>query len=117
MIYYSCLFCQFCPKKPIACDLNMELNPQQFGRLISRLCFLVGLQVHLGFDACSYPKESVNGKTSDGNSREGDWRDLRLILTLRPAGPMFMTLPHIRRLERLYSSNISVFPLCSGAMP
>lgn len=35
------------------------------------------------------------GGGSPGNPREGDWQDLRLILTLRPAGPMFVTLPHI----------------------
>jgi len=35
------------------------------------------------------------GGGSQNNPREGDWRDLRLILTLRPAGPMFVTLPHI----------------------
>ena len=39
-----------------------------------------------------------NGGGSSGNPREGDWRDLRLILTLRPAGPMFVTLPHIGNL-------------------
>ena len=39
-----------------------------------------------------------NAGGSAGNPREGDWRDLRLILTLRPAGPMFVTLPHIGNL-------------------
>jgi len=36
-----------------------------------------------------------NGGGSPGNPQVGDWRDLRLILTLRPAGPMFVTLPLI----------------------
>jgi hypothetical protein len=36
-----------------------------------------------------------NGGGSPGNPRVGDWQNLRLILTLRPAGPMFVTLPHI----------------------
>jgi hypothetical protein len=36
-----------------------------------------------------------NGGGSENNPREGDWKDLRLILTLRPAGPMFVTLPLI----------------------
>jgi hypothetical protein len=36
-----------------------------------------------------------NGGGSAGNPRVGDWQNLRLILTLRPAGPMFVTLPHI----------------------
>jgi hypothetical protein len=35
------------------------------------------------------------GGGSPNNPQEGDWQDLRLILTLRPAGPMFVTLPHI----------------------
>lgn len=35
------------------------------------------------------------GGGSPNNSREGDWQDLRLTLPLRPAGPMFVTLPHI----------------------
>ena len=34
-----------------------------------------------------------NGGGSPGNPHVGDWRDLRLILTLRPAGPMLVTLP------------------------
>jgi hypothetical protein len=37
----------------------------------------------------------ANGGGSPGNPQVGDWRNLRLILTLRPAGPMFVTLPHI----------------------
>src|SRR5258706_8540723 len=37
----------------------------------------------------------ANGGGSPNNPQEGDWQDLRLILTLRPAGPMFATLPHI----------------------
>ena len=36
-----------------------------------------------------------HGGGSPNNPQVGDWRDLRLILTLRPAGPMFVTLPHI----------------------
>jgi hypothetical protein len=36
-----------------------------------------------------------NGGGSPGYPLEGDWKDLRLILTLRAAGPMFVTLPHI----------------------
>lgn len=35
------------------------------------------------------------GGGSENNPREGDWRDLRLTLTLGPAGPMFVTLPKI----------------------
>jgi hypothetical protein len=35
------------------------------------------------------------GGGSPSNPQEGDWQDLRLILTLRPAGMMFVTLPHI----------------------
>lgn len=35
------------------------------------------------------------GGGSPGNPQEGDWQDLRLILTLRPAGLMSVTLPHI----------------------
>ena len=35
------------------------------------------------------------GGGSPNNPQEGDWQDLRLILTLRPAGPMFVTLPLI----------------------
>lgn len=34
-----------------------------------------------------------NGGGSSGSPRVGDWRDLRLILTLRPAGPLSVTLP------------------------
>ncbi len=36
-----------------------------------------------------------NGGGSPSNPQVGDWQDLRLTLTLRPAGPMFVTLPHI----------------------
>ena len=36
-----------------------------------------------------------NGGGSSGNPNVGDWQNLRLILTLRPAGPMFVTLPHV----------------------
>jgi hypothetical protein len=35
------------------------------------------------------------GGGSPDNPQEGDWQNLRLILTLRPAGMMFVTLPHI----------------------
>lgn len=37
----------------------------------------------------------ANRGGSPNNPAVGDWRDLRLILTLRPAGPMFVTLPKI----------------------
>lgn len=37
----------------------------------------------------------ANGGGSPNNPQVGDWQDLRMILTLRPAGPMFVTLPHI----------------------
>lgn len=36
-----------------------------------------------------------HGGGSRNNPQEGDWKDLRLILTLRAAGPMFISLPHI----------------------
>ena len=36
-----------------------------------------------------------NGGGSSGNPRVGDWRDLRLILTLRPASPLSITLPKV----------------------
>jgi len=36
-----------------------------------------------------------NGGGSSGQPHVGDWQNLRLILTLRPAGPMFVTLPRI----------------------
>lgn len=35
------------------------------------------------------------GGGSNGNPREGDWKNLRLTLTLKPTGIMFVTLPHI----------------------
>ncbi len=35
------------------------------------------------------------GGGSPGNPQEGDWRDLRLTLTLRPSGPMSVDLPNI----------------------
>ena len=35
------------------------------------------------------------GGGSSGSPRVGDWRDLRLILTLRPAGPLSITLPKV----------------------
>jgi len=37
----------------------------------------------------------ANGGGSSGNPQVGDWQNLRLILTLQPAGPMFVTLPHV----------------------
>lgn len=36
-----------------------------------------------------------NGGGSSGNPQVGDWQNLRLTLTLQPAGPMFVTLPLI----------------------
>jgi len=36
-----------------------------------------------------------NGGGSPSHPQVGDWQNLRLILTLRPAGPMFVTLPLI----------------------
>jgi len=36
-----------------------------------------------------------NGGGSPGNPQVGDWRNLRLTLTLRPAGPMFVSLQQI----------------------
>jgi len=36
-----------------------------------------------------------NGGGSAGNPQVGDWQNLRLILTLQSAGPMFVTLPHV----------------------
>ena len=36
-----------------------------------------------------------NGGGSPGNPQVGDWQNLRLILTLQSAGPMFITLPHV----------------------
>jgi len=36
-----------------------------------------------------------NGGGSPGHPRVGDWQNVRLTLTLRPAGPMFVTLPHV----------------------
>jgi hypothetical protein len=38
------------------------------------------------------------GGGSPSNPQVGDWRDLHLILTLSPAGMMFVTLPHIGNL-------------------
>ncbi len=35
------------------------------------------------------------GGGSSGDPHEGDWQNLRLTLTLRAAGPMFVSLPHI----------------------
>ncbi|MBK7320876.1 hypothetical protein [Candidatus Villigracilis affinis] len=36
-----------------------------------------------------------NGGGSPSHPQVGDWQNLRLTLTLRPAGPMFVTLPLI----------------------
>ncbi len=41
------------------------------------------------------------GGGSPSNPQEGDWRDLRLTLTLRPAGPLLVTLPNIGELRLL----------------
>jgi hypothetical protein len=35
------------------------------------------------------------GGGSPGNPQEGDWQNLRLTLTLRPAGMLYVSLPHI----------------------
>lgn len=35
------------------------------------------------------------GGGSEGNPSVGDWRDLSLTLRLEPAGPLFLTLPHV----------------------
>jgi hypothetical protein len=40
-----------------------------------------------------------NGGGSSGSPRVGDWRNLRLILTLRPAGPLSITLPLLGTFE------------------
>lgn len=39
------------------------------------------------------------GGGSPNNPQVGDWQDLRLLLTLRPAGPMTVTLPYINTME------------------
>jgi hypothetical protein len=39
------------------------------------------------------------GGGSPGNPQEGDWQDLRLTLSLQPAGPMSVTLPHVGTLS------------------
>ena len=39
------------------------------------------------------------GGGSPGSPQEGDWQDLRLTLTLRPAGPMAVSLPKVGRLS------------------
>jgi hypothetical protein len=39
------------------------------------------------------------GGGSPGNPQEGDWQDLRLTLTLRPGGPMVITLPKVGSLS------------------
>ena len=36
-----------------------------------------------------------NGGGTPNNPHAGDWQNLQLTLTLRPAGPMFVSLPHI----------------------
>jgi hypothetical protein len=40
-----------------------------------------------------------NGGGSPGNPQEGDWRNVRLTLTLQAAGSMYVTLPHIGSLQ------------------
>jgi len=42
----------------------------------------------------TYPYVAYGGG-SPGNPQPGDWRNLRLTLTLNPAGPMFFSMPHI----------------------
>ena len=39
------------------------------------------------------------GGGSPGNPQEGDWQDLRLTLTLRPSGPMMISLPKVGSLS------------------
>ena len=48
-----------------------------------------------------------NGGGSPGNPQVGDWQNLRLTLTLQPAGPMFATLPHVGDL--VLSNGVSQF--------
>jgi len=45
----------------------------------------------------TYPYIAFGGG-SPGDPQPGDWRNLRLTLTLNPAGPMFFTMPHIGEL-------------------
>lgn len=54
-----------------------------------------GLPTASGMDGLAYVS---NGGGSPGNPRVGDWRDLRLTLTLRPAGEMTVSLLHIGEL-------------------
>ncbi|MFZ5904482.1 MAG: hypothetical protein ACOYZ8_13130 [Chloroflexota bacterium] len=54
-----------------------------------------GLPEASGSDSVDYIS---HGGGSPGNPQVGDWRDLRLILTLRPAGSMYVSLPHIGEL-------------------
>jgi hypothetical protein len=54
-----------------------------------------GLPESSGSDGLDYVP---NGGGSPDYPQEGDWKNLRLILTLRPASPMSVTLPHIGNL-------------------
>jgi len=45
----------------------------------------------------TYPYVGYGGG-SPGNPQPGDWRNLKLTLTLNPAGPMFFSMPHIGQL-------------------
>jgi hypothetical protein len=45
------------------------------------------------------------GGGSPSSPQVGDWQNLRLTLTLRPAGPLFLTLPHIGDLVLPPTSN------------
>lgn len=49
-----------------------------------------------------------NGGGSPSHPQVGDWQNLRLILTLRPAGPMFVTLPFIGDLVLPNGANRSI---------
>ncbi len=40
-------------------------------------------------------KDYISHGGSESSPRQGDWKDLRLVLTLKPAGPMFVTLPKV----------------------
>ena len=51
-----------------------------------------GLPESSGSDGLNY---LPYGGGSAGDPQAGDWRNLQLTLTLRPAGPMFVTLPYI----------------------
>ena len=55
-----------------------------------------GMPESTGSDGVNY---IPYGGGSPGNPQEGDWKDLRLTLTLRPAGLLLVTLPHIGELR------------------